>query len=97
MIDHSQLKARPDASSAQINNIRTWLYNNNGAIKREEIKFVGEDHDPIPGDLMPVVPRQRTPLRRFIDRYQISRILPCFRERKVRPLNASHACKVDDD
>lgn len=82
VLDHSQLKARPDASAFQIENLRTWLKNSNKPIEPEEVRFIDKD-----GDLMPVVPKQRTPLRRFMDRYQLLRNLICFRQRK---LNQSH-------
>ena len=79
ILDHSALKARPDANNFQIKNIKTWLENHNNPVTKAEIKFINKE-----GDLMPMVPKLKSPLRRFIDRYQLFRRISCFRERKVR-------------
>lgn len=78
ILDHSALKARPDANEFQIENVKTWMENNNNPITKGEAKFIHKD-----SDLMPMVPKIKTPLRRFIDRYQLFRRISCFRERKV--------------
>ena len=78
-MDHSTLKARPDASEFQIQNVKTWMENNNGPITAGEARFIDRE-----GDLMPMVPTTKSPLRRLIDRYQLFRYISCFRERKVR-------------
>lgn len=79
LLNHSQLKARSDATDFQIGNVKNWLYNNNGPIDKEEADFIQHE-----GDLIPVVPRNKTPLRRFIDRFPSIRKISCFRDRKVR-------------
>ena len=81
ILDHSALKARPDANEFQIQNVKTWMKNNKGSITAGEAKFITRE-----GDLMPMVPKVKSPLRRFIDRYQLFRRIGCFRERKVRSL-----------
>ncbi|CAF9916587.1 MAG: hypothetical protein HETSPECPRED_002956 [Heterodermia speciosa] len=89
ILDHSALKARPDANNFQIENIKTWLKNNNNPVTKAEIKFINKE-----GDLMPMVPKIKSPLRRFIDRYQIFRRISCFR---VRKLNSTHYGHDDEE
>ena len=79
ILDHSELKARPDANKFQIDNIKSWLENSNGPITQAEVKFINKE-----GDLMPLVPKVKSPLRRVLDRYNVFRRIPCFRESKVR-------------
>ena len=84
ILDHSALKARPDANAFQIRNVKTWLKNNNHPIMKEEVRYIDKE-----GDLMPVVPKIKTPLRRFMDRYQVLRRISCFRERKVSAIQST--------
>lgn len=82
LLDHSQLKARSDATDFQICNVKNWLDSSNGAIKDEEAAFIEQE-----GDLIAIVPRVKTPLRRFIDKFPSIRKISCFRDRKVRSIN----------
>lgn len=78
-LDHSQMKARPDATDFQISNVKRWIEGANvKVIQHEEQQFLEKA-----GDLVAIVPKDRTPLRRFIDRFNLLRLLSCFRERKV--------------
>lgn len=79
ILDHSTLKARPVASDFQIRNVNRWLEASNGAISEKEIQYIRREED-----LIPLVSKTKTPLRRFIDRFQIVRRIPCFRNRKVK-------------
>lgn len=79
-MDHSKLKSCPNATDFQIKNVRTWLNNSNGAIHEDETKFIESD-----GDLIPVVPKLKTPLHRFIDRFEIFKRVSCLTDRKVSP------------
>ena len=81
MLNHMEMKSRPRASDFQINNVRQWLDNANDPIAEEEVTFVrkADQED----DLIPVVSKPKTPLRRFIDRSTLLRLPTCFRERKV--------------
>lgn len=45
---------------------------------------------------MPLVPKERTPLRRLMDRYQVFRKISIFRERKVRSLSTYNILRFDD-
>ena len=55
------------------------MENNNKPINEGEARFIDKE-----GDLMPMVPKTKSPLRRFIDRYQLLRRISWFRETKVR-------------
>ena len=81
VLNHMELKSHPRASKFQINNVRQWLINANHPIAQEEVAFVGEEGE---DDLIPVTSKPKTPLRRFIDRFNLLRLAACFRERKVR-------------
>lgn len=83
------MKSRPRATDFQVNNVRQWLTNANGTILPEEVEFVDQLDD-----LIPVVPRQKAPLRRFIDRHNLLRLPFCLRERKVRQLSVSCTAKL---
>ena len=78
MLDYSELKARPDATKRQITNVENWLENNNQPIRPAEVAFVGKE------DLVPMVPRVKPPLRRFIDRFDISDRILCWRRRSKK-------------
>ncbi|KAL8745122.1 MAG: hypothetical protein Q9190_002705 [Brigantiaea leucoxantha] len=80
VLDHSNLKARAGASSRQIKNINTWLTNNVEPIHEREVKFLEKE-----GDLIPLVPRAKPPLRRFLDLFPPGWI--CCERKK---LNQSH-------
>ncbi|KAL8891094.1 MAG: hypothetical protein Q9215_001866 [Flavoplaca cf. flavocitrina] len=75
VLDYSELKARPDATKRQITNVENWLENNQQPIRPAEVAFVGKE------DLMPMVPRVKAPLRRFIDRFNITDRILCWRRR----------------
>ncbi|KAL8922483.1 MAG: hypothetical protein Q9172_003548 [Xanthocarpia lactea] len=84
VLDHSKLKARPDATKRQISNVKNWLGNNNGPIRPQEVSFIEEE-----GDLMPMVPRIKPPLRRFLDRFDMIGRIGCWR-RKAKQLDQRH-------
>ncbi|KAL8696381.1 MAG: hypothetical protein Q9201_007686 [Fulgogasparrea decipioides] len=64
LLDHSALKARSKATDSQIKYVKNWLNNTNGPIRPEEASFIQKE-----GDLIPLVPRLKPPLRRLIDRF----------------------------
>ncbi|MCJ1457774.1 hypothetical protein MMC28_008143 [Mycoblastus sanguinarius] len=79
VLDHTQMKASPEATQFQISNVKRWLSNaNDNAIHEDEVGFLSRE-----GDLIPVVPQVKTPLRRFIDKFNKIRLLPFFRDKKV--------------
>ncbi|KAL8959475.1 MAG: hypothetical protein Q9193_003671 [Seirophora villosa] len=83
VLDHSQIKARPNAAKRQVSYLHNWLFNNNGPIRPAEASFAEQD------DLMPVVSREKPPLRRLIDRYDILSRFSWWRIRKEN-LNPRH-------
>lgn len=81
-MDHSQIKDRTEATKFQVSNVKKWIEGaNKKVIEKEEQAFLQKD-----GDLIPVVPKARTPLRRFIDKFDILRLPSCLRNRKVSDL-----------
>lgn len=72
------MKARPNASAFQIKNVKQWLDNARRPIEPNEVAFLENQED-----LVPVVSKERTPLRRFIDKFNLVRLMSCIRERKV--------------
>ncbi|KAL9598672.1 MAG: hypothetical protein Q9219_004341 [cf. Caloplaca sp. 3 TL-2023] len=90
VLQYSQIKARPSATQRQISYFRNWLANNNQPIRSAEVSFIEEE-----GDLMPVVPRVKSPLRRLIDRYDTLGRLACWRIKKTEvPLSVSSIRKL---
>jgi hypothetical protein len=65
---HADLRARPDALLKNINSVRNWFENNQGAIHDDEQKYIFHTED-----LISILPQQSTPLRRFLERYVIFR------------------------
>lgn len=45
ILDHSTLKARPQASDFQIRNVKRWLEASNGAIAEKEIEYIRREED----------------------------------------------------
>ncbi len=79
ILNHSALKARPKAADFQIENVKQWLQNANDPITSEEVSFI-DKHE----DLIPMVSREGTPLRRFLlDKFDLLKLTSCIRERKA--------------
>ncbi|MCJ1357940.1 MAG: hypothetical protein MMC33_007936 [Icmadophila ericetorum] len=75
VLTHSQLKERPAPTKRQVKNVKIWLDNNQSAIKKDEASFID-----VKGDLMTLVPKANVPLRRFFNKFECFREIPCFRE-----------------
>ena len=76
------MKARTEATKFQVSNVKRWIKSaNEKPIEKEELEFLEKK-----GDLIPVVPKARTPLRRFIDKFDILRLPSCLRDREVSDL-----------
>ena len=74
------MKDRTEATKFQVANVMKWIKGaNKKVIEKEEQAFLYKE-----GDLIPVVPKARTPLRRFIDQFDILRLPRCLRNRVVR-------------
>ncbi|KAI9822405.1 MAG: hypothetical protein M1827_000124 [Pycnora praestabilis] len=74
VLSYSELKNRPRASGHAVNNVKNWFYNNEEAIAEPERQFVDTD-----SDLVSLVPKIRTPLRRFLELFDWFRLSCCFR------------------
>ena len=76
------MKDRTEATKFQVSNVTNWIGGaNEKAIEKIEQQFLYKE-----GDLIPVVPKARTPLRRFIDHFDFLRLPFCLRDRAVRDL-----------
>lgn len=72
--------------------MRHWFENaNNKVIQSEEKRFIDKD-----GDLIPVVPKIKTPLRRFIDKFDKPRYWSLFRDRDVGLPAAPRSLPIPD-
>lgn len=60
---YSDLKARPPALGHETKNVRNWLRTYKGAICEEEASFVERE------DLMPIITKNKTPLRRLLEHW----------------------------
>lgn len=79
ILAHRQLRSDPRASSHEVKNVKNWLFNNNYPIHEAETQFINTDDD-----LVSLVPKVRTPLRRFLDLFVCFRLFFLFRVRPVR-------------
>ena len=70
---------RANATDSQIENVKRWLHDANYPVKEKERQFINKD-----GDLIPVVPKTKTPLRRLFDRYDWMKKPGFIRQRKVK-------------
>ena len=78
MIQQAQLKAYPQAYRPDVKSLRAWHANHGSvAIVPEEQSYLTHD-----SDLFCVVPKQKTPLRRFLDRSMAFRTLPIWRKKE---------------
>ena len=86
------MKDRPEATKFQIANVTRWIEGaNKKVIEKEEQEFLRKDWD-----LIPLVPKARTPLRRFIDQFDLLRLPPCLRNRNVSDLSGLVLCSYID-
>ena len=74
VLNHSQSIARPDASAHQVQNVKIWLSNSNEAIHDDETRFITQE-----GDLIAMVTREKSPLRLFVERYDLVKYLCYFK------------------
>ena len=59
-------------------NVRNWFSNHDQAIRPEECEYINKD-----GDVIALVPRLKTPLRRFLEHFDCFLLSPLFRVWKV--------------
>lgn len=85
ILSHRQLRSNPTAENYQIKNVKHFFHNNgdvggdgNGPITAKETDFVNQD-----GDLVALVPKTKTLLRRGLDKLETWRTFFAFSERPV--------------
>jgi len=79
VLDHRKFKSILGASHDQVQNINQFFENHNHPIRAEEASFV--DHE---WDLVPVVSRNKAPLRRFLEKLKFIMRIGWFRAKKSR-------------
>ncbi|CRL29074.1 unnamed protein product [Penicillium camemberti] len=70
VLQYTNIKTRAAATERDIDSLRNWLYNHEGAIVAEEQSYINKD------DLFPLIPKERSPLRRLFEmssRFRMSR------------------------
>ncbi|TVY33883.1 hypothetical protein LOCC1_G008063, partial [Lachnellula occidentalis] len=76
MIQQARLKVYPQAYKPDVKSLRAWHANHGSVtIMTDEQDYLTHD-----SDLFCVAPKQKTPLRRFLDRSMAFRILPVWRK-----------------
>ena len=78
ILDHSAMKARPNATAQQMKNIKRWLDNAHNPIEADEIKYLGKIDD-----LIPLVSKERAPLERLLDRFDLFYYMSWLVDKKV--------------
>lgn len=63
VIQHSELRKRPRVADKDRNNLVNWFYNHGNAIATEESEYIQHSDD-----LFAIVPKLKTPLRRFMEK-----------------------------
>jgi hypothetical protein len=82
ILQQTALKKYPAAPSHDVKSIRTWHDNHDGvAISSEEQNYLTHDLD-----LFCVVPKEKTPLRRLLDRSRRFRIHSLWKSKDAREL-----------
>lgn len=74
MLQHSELRARPAAEKRQVASIQNWLFNKENAISDSETTYL--DHI---SDLVPLVPKQKSFLRKVLEKSKRFRLSPFWR------------------
>jgi hypothetical protein len=78
ILQQAEVKNFPRASAVDVESLMNWHYNHNDcAIAEEEQKYLTQVHD-----LLSLVPRVKTPLRRLLDRWKKFRVHPFWRDEK---------------
>jgi hypothetical protein len=75
VIQHSQLRRRPEVASKDIDSMANWFYNKPKAILDEEAQYIQKTDD-----LFAMVPKTKSPLRRFLERSSHFRFLRLWRQ-----------------
>jgi hypothetical protein len=63
LIQHTTLRARPHVPERNISSISNWFYNTQNAIEEQETAYIKQPHD-----LVQLIPKSTTPLRRLLEK-----------------------------
>lgn len=94
MLQQAQIKQQPKSSLDDIQSLRTWHSNHsNCAISEEEQSYLH-----YPKDLFSLVPKEKSPLRRFLERSRNFRSYRLWRSKNAPelPLHDEHVIYVSD-
>lgn len=72
VLQHSQIRARPQVPKRDVRGIDTWFYNNGNAILDAEQQYIKHQFD-----LFSLVPTSKTPLRSILEHSRRFRQLNC--------------------
>ncbi|KAF3388127.1 hypothetical protein DPV78_012114 [Talaromyces pinophilus] len=61
VLQYINIKARADTAEREVNSLKNWFYNHEGAIYAKEQSYIDKD------DLFPLIPKERSPLRRLFE------------------------------
>ena len=82
ILQQAELKKYPTSKHQDVKSLENWHWNHNDcAIDPEEQKYLTHQHD-----LFSVVPREKTPLRRLLDRSKRFRIHSWWKDKKAPEL-----------
>ncbi|GAB1217080.1 hypothetical protein ATERTT37_006303 [Aspergillus terreus] len=77
-------KTRASAGEKDITSLKNWFYNHDGAIMPEERTYIDKN------DLFALVPKDRSPLRRFFERSSHFRLFKLWRQKPHAEQEASN-------
>lgn len=82
VIQHSELRSRPKVLEKDRNSLSNWFSNHHKAILEEETMYIQH-----PDDLFAMVPKNKTPLRRVLERSSRFRLFRWWKKKKPSPLD----------
>ncbi|KAF2854121.1 hypothetical protein T440DRAFT_465127 [Plenodomus tracheiphilus IPT5] len=86
LLQHSTLRISPQVPERSIASISNWLYNQQDAIAKLETRYLDKVHD-----LVQLVPKSSTPLRRFLEKSTRFRLSSLWKEKEPPlPVYSSH-------
>jgi hypothetical protein len=87
LIQHSTLRDRPHVPERNVSSILNWFYNTQNAIEEQEAAYIKQ-----PYDLIQLVPKSTTPLRRLLERSTHFRLSKLWKkDPPPLPVHSTHA------
>ena len=87
ILQHSQIRARPQVPKKDLCSLENWFYNNGNAILAEEMDYI-KHHS----DLFSLVPTPKSPLRSLLERSSHFRLLRLWQQNEV-----DHSARQDEN